>query len=93
MTYTIDEASQVHAAGQAQAELRQTEDAFNEVRDTLIASLVSSGVENREGRESAYYAIRALDLVKAALMAKASGAAVAEYSATIRAIIDGADVA
>lgn len=89
--YTDAEYARLAAAQEAKSELRQTEAAFEELRQGFMGALIATEASNAADREQCYLAIKILDRVKAALIAKTTDAAIVEHTASIRSILAGDD--
>lgn len=90
---THEEQMAASAGAQAKVELRQTEQAFDAVRQGLFTLIEDSKVAETVIREQAYAGLSILNSVRAALFAVASSADVAEHSSLIRDILAGKDQA
>lgn len=76
---------------QAEYELRETDQAFKDVRAGLMEAWATSALGEAEFRDRAYHAIQTLDAVKAALIAVASGKAITQHDDLIRNVLAGRD--
>lgn len=54
-------------ASAARIELRETDRAFNGLRDALVAKMLATPSEAAQTRETCYFAVNALDAVREAL--------------------------
>lgn len=67
-----------HRAHQASKELRETEAAFDGLRDALVAKFIASPAEAQKTRDTCYFAINALDGVRTALREVVDGGVIEE---------------
>lgn len=81
---TPEELAAIAGAGQARAELAQTEEAFAKVRAGMLEVIAKSDLGESVLREKLYMGVQMLDAVKKMLLDTAAGGDVAEYNATIR---------
>lgn len=63
---------------QAKKELRETEQAFAELRQALVDKLLATGAENKSTRETCYFAVQTLDGVNKALLLVVEGGRIEE---------------
>jgi hypothetical protein len=87
--YTDDEHRALSDAGQARAELRQCEKAFEAVRMGLFELIERSPIDAKDVREQAYAGLHILARVKLALEETVAAGEVVENSASLRAILAG----
>lgn len=88
---TIDPEHSAMRGRQAASELRETEAAFEEVRERFIEAWAKSSLGEQEFREKAFLCVQMLDAVKAALVTVATGASMAENDQLIANVLAGND--
>ena len=71
-------------AAAAARELREYGAAFDSVRDSMVAGLVSSPPEDAIGRERTYWAVRVLDIVHDVMMSAVNAGKVEDAAQHIR---------
>ena len=73
----------IRRAHAARSDLRETEQAFSDLRAALIDKLLSSPAEAATTRETCYFAVQALDGVKTALLHVVAGGEIEEAVAEL----------
>lgn len=91
MTDAAEESA--YRGSQAESELRETEQAFADVRAGLLEGIAGSALGDTEFRELSFKALFVLEAVRARLIAVAAGRAMAESDDLIRRIMAGGDQA
>lgn len=89
MTDAAEESA--YRGAQAESELRETEQAFADVRSGLLEGIATSSLGDNEFRELSFKALFVLGAVKARLIAVAAGRTMAEHDDLIRNIMEGKD--
>lgn len=74
---------------QAEMELRETEKAFDSLRQGFLETIAKSGMEEAPLREKCYLGVTVIDGVKALLIAVAGNKAIAQHDEMIRDILAG----
>jgi hypothetical protein len=89
--YTPDEQRAISDAGQARAELRQLDKAFEQVRQELFALFEAAPIDAADVRLHCHAGLQVLKRVRSALEATVAEGDVAEGAARMRAILAGED--